>query len=102
MPERRRASMVAAATAARACTSSGLTLPRVSVRVSIASRTSSAAGVLQPFAPVRSARWHALPDGPPPGAPDVDCSDLSGPVWVGPDDTHRLDRDGDGIGCDAD
>ncbi|MEV5441255.1 thermonuclease family protein [Streptomyces sp. NPDC052644] len=43
-----------------------------------------------------------LPDGPPAGVPDVDCSDLSGPVWVGPDDPHRLDRDGDGIGCDAD
>ncbi|WP_307679714.1 thermonuclease family protein [Streptomyces sp. V4I2] len=42
-----------------------------------------------------------LPDGPPAGAPDVDCSDLSGPVWVGPDDPHRLDRDGDGIGCEA-
>ncbi|WP_308406553.1 thermonuclease family protein [Streptomyces sp. AC555_RSS877] len=43
-----------------------------------------------------------LPDGPPAGAPDVDCSDLPGPVWVGPDDPHRLDRDGDGIGCEAD
>lgn len=42
-----------------------------------------------------------LPDGSPAGVPDVDCSDLSGPVWVGPDDPHRLDRDGDGIGCDA-
>ncbi|GGX56419.1 thermonuclease family protein [Streptomyces chartreusis] len=42
-----------------------------------------------------------LPDGPPAGIPDVDCSDLSGPVWVGPDDPHRLDNDGDGIGCDA-
>ncbi|MGW0778792.1 thermonuclease family protein [Streptomyces sp. NPDC002835] len=42
-----------------------------------------------------------LPDGPPAGVPDVDCADLSGPVWVGPDDPHRLDRDGDGIGCDA-
>ncbi|MEU6687755.1 thermonuclease family protein [Streptomyces sp. NPDC046832] len=42
-----------------------------------------------------------LPDGPPAGVPDVDCSELPGPVWVGPDDPHRLDRDGDGIGCDA-
>ncbi|MFD5340669.1 thermonuclease family protein [Streptomyces hawaiiensis] len=42
-----------------------------------------------------------LPDGPPAGVPDVDCSDLSGSVWVGPDDPHRLDRDGDGIGCEA-
>ncbi|WP_226962376.1 MULTISPECIES: thermonuclease family protein [unclassified Streptomyces] len=42
-----------------------------------------------------------LPDGPPAGAPDVDCADLPGPVWVGEDDPHRLDRDGDGIGCEA-
>ncbi len=42
-----------------------------------------------------------LPDGPPAGASDVDCSDLPGPVWVGSDDPHRLDRDGDGIGCDT-
>ncbi|MEV0169824.1 thermonuclease family protein [Streptomyces sp. NPDC050803] len=42
-----------------------------------------------------------LPDGPPAGVPDVDCSDLSGPVWVGQEDPHRLDRDGDGIGCDS-
>lgn len=43
-----------------------------------------------------------LPPGPPAGIPDLDCSDLPGPVWVGSDDPHRLDRDGDGIGCDAD
>ncbi|MFE2294633.1 thermonuclease family protein [Streptomyces sp. NPDC059452] len=42
-----------------------------------------------------------LPPGPPAGVPDVDCSDLPGPVRVGPDDPHRLDRDGDGIGCNA-
>ncbi|MGW1675067.1 excalibur calcium-binding domain-containing protein [Streptomyces sp. NPDC002324] len=42
-----------------------------------------------------------LPEGPPAGVPDVVCSDLSGPVWVGPDVPHRLDRDGDGIGCEA-
>lgn len=42
-----------------------------------------------------------LPDGPPAGVPDVDCSDLPGPVWVGPEDPHRLDRDGDGVGCDS-
>ncbi|MET7622279.1 thermonuclease family protein [Streptomyces sp. NPDC005408] len=42
-----------------------------------------------------------LPAGPPAGIPDVDCSDLPGPVWVGRTDPHRLDRDGDGIGCDA-
>lgn len=43
---------------------------------------------------------HGLPAGPPPG-PDVDCSDLPGPVWVGGSDPHDLDRDGDGIGCDS-
>ncbi|GAA3389686.1 thermonuclease family protein [Streptomyces roseoviridis] len=51
-----------------------------------------------PKAPARP----GLPDGPPAGAPDVDCSDLPGPVRVGPDDPHRLDRDGDGIGCETD
>jgi endonuclease YncB( thermonuclease family) len=43
----------------------------------------------------------SLAPGPPPG-PDVDCPDLPGPVWVGDSDPHRLDRDGDGIGCDGD
>ncbi|MEU5717843.1 excalibur calcium-binding domain-containing protein [Streptomyces sp. NPDC020403] len=43
-----------------------------------------------------------IPPGPPAGVPDVDCSDLPGPVWVGPSDPHRLDRDGDGIGCELD
>ncbi|MEU3278053.1 excalibur calcium-binding domain-containing protein [Streptomyces antibioticus] len=42
----------------------------------------------------------SYPPGPPAGIPDVDCSDLPGPVWVGPSDPHRLDRDGDGIGCE--
>lgn len=40
-----------------------------------------------------------LPDGPGPG-PDVDCRDLAGPVWVGDQDWHWLDGDGDGIGCE--
>jgi hypothetical protein len=43
-----------------------------------------------------------LPNGPPAGVADVDCADLPGPVWVGSEDPHRLDRDGDGIGCDSD
>ncbi|HET6635520.1 MAG TPA: hypothetical protein VFH77_10925 [Streptomyces sp.] len=47
-----------------------------------------------------SANHSGLPAGPPPG-PDLDCSDLSGPVWVGGSDPHDLDRDGDGIGCDS-
>jgi micrococcal nuclease len=33
--------------------------------------------------------------------PDTDCSDYPGPVVVAPGDPHRLDNDGDGIGCDA-
>ncbi|MGW0737048.1 excalibur calcium-binding domain-containing protein [Streptomyces sp. NPDC002851] len=52
----------------------------------------------QPTAPDEPTR--SYPPGPPAGVPDVDCSDLSGPVWVGPSDPHRLDDDGDGIGCD--
>lgn len=31
--------------------------------------------------------------------PDVDCGDLPGPVDVRGGDPHRLDRDGDGVGC---
>ncbi|TLF81172.1 thermonuclease family protein [Nocardia cyriacigeorgica] len=33
--------------------------------------------------------------------PDTDCSDYPGPVIVAPGDPHRLDGDGDGIGCDG-
>ncbi|WP_199780096.1 thermonuclease family protein [Nocardia cyriacigeorgica] len=33
--------------------------------------------------------------------PDTDCSDYPGPVIVAPGDPHRLDADGDGIGCDG-
>jgi endonuclease YncB( thermonuclease family) len=40
-----------------------------------------------------------LPPGPGPG-PDLDCKDIDGPVWVGDQDWHRLDGDGDGIGCE--
>lgn len=36
----------------------------------------------------------------PPPPPDLDCSDLSGTVRVGRSDPHRLDTDGDGVGCD--
>ena len=35
----------------------------------------------------------------PPPPPDLDCSDLSGTVRVGRNDPHRLDADGDGVGC---
>jgi hypothetical protein len=31
---------------------------------------------------------------------DLDCSDVSGPVVVLPDDPNGLDGDGDGIGCE--
>ncbi|MFJ6519078.1 thermonuclease family protein [Streptomyces filamentosus] len=54
-----------------------------------------------PAAPAPRRTTPGLPPGPPAGVPDVDCSDLPGPVWVGSDDPHRLDRDGDGIGCDS-
>lgn len=33
--------------------------------------------------------------------PDTNCSDYPGPVIVAPGDPHRLDRDGDGIGCNG-
>lgn len=33
--------------------------------------------------------------------PDLDCSDIGHPVVITGPDYHRLDRDGDGIGCDA-
>lgn len=51
-------------------------------------------------APEPTAPDDSYPPGPPPG-PDLDCSGIDGPVWVGSDDPHRLDRDGDGIGCEA-
>ena len=38
--------------------------------------------------------------GLPPPPPDLDCSDVSGPVRVGRGDPHRLDADGDGEGCE--
>ncbi|MFH8406439.1 hypothetical protein ACH4FX_16860 [Streptomyces sp. NPDC018019] len=38
--------------------------------------------------------------GPSTSEPDLDCSDLDGPTHVGPSDPHRLDRDGDGTGCE--
>lgn len=37
----------------------------------------------------------------PAGGPDLDCSDFTGPVRVTPGDPHRLDADGDGIGCNG-
>lgn len=31
---------------------------------------------------------------------DLDCPDITGPVYVVGSDVHRFDRDGDGIGCE--
>jgi hypothetical protein len=31
---------------------------------------------------------------------DLDCSDVSGPIIVPPDDPNGLDADGDGVGCE--
>ncbi len=41
-------------------------------------------------------------DGPsvPSPPPDLDCSDIGGSVRVGSSDPHRLDADGDGVGCE--
>lgn len=36
----------------------------------------------------------------PPYPPDVDCSDVDGPIKVTGSDPHGLDADGDGIGCE--
>jgi endonuclease YncB( thermonuclease family) len=33
--------------------------------------------------------------------PDLDCGDIGHPVTITGEDYHRLDRDGDGVGCDA-
>ena len=39
---------------------------------------------------------------PPPAAgPDLDCSDFDGPVDTSGGDPHDLDRDHDGVGCEA-
>lgn len=32
---------------------------------------------------------------------DLDCSDVRRRVWVGSDDPHHLDGDGDGWGCES-
>lgn len=39
--------------------------------------------------------------GPPWMGVDLDCSDVRKRVWVGQNDPHRLDGDGDGWGCEA-
>lgn len=45
-------------------------------------------------------RPFGMPPGPAWNGVDLDCADISGPVWVGTNDPHRLDGDGDGIGCE--
>jgi hypothetical protein len=35
-----------------------------------------------------------------PGPPDLDCADIGHRVEIDGPDYHRLDRDGDGTGCD--
>jgi len=37
----------------------------------------------------------------PPPPPDLDCSDLDGPIRVTGSDPHHLDGDGDGWGCES-
>jgi hypothetical protein len=37
----------------------------------------------------------------PPPPPDLDCSDLNGPIKVTGSDPHNLDGDGDGWGCES-
>lgn len=39
--------------------------------------------------------------GPPWGGVDLDCSDVGMRVWVGGNDPHALDGDGDGWGCES-
>jgi hypothetical protein len=36
-----------------------------------------------------------------PTNPDLDCADIGRTVWVGNNDYHRLDADGDDWGCDS-
>jgi micrococcal nuclease len=36
----------------------------------------------------------------PPAPPDLDCADVDDPIEVTGDDPHRLDGDGNGIGCE--
>lgn len=37
----------------------------------------------------------------PPYPPDRDCDEIRRAVWVGSSDPHRIDGDGDGVGCDS-
>ena len=37
----------------------------------------------------------------PPYPPDIDCSDVDGPIYVTGSDPHGLDADGDGVACES-
>lgn len=39
--------------------------------------------------------------GPPWNGFDLDCDDVQHRVWVGDNDPHALDGDGDGWGCES-
>lgn len=55
-----------------------------------------------PAIPTLVATTSSLQFGGPTGlSGDLDCADLPGPVRVTGADPHGLDRDGDGIGCEA-
>jgi hypothetical protein len=49
--------------------------------------------------PHRSACPSSSPDSPPAGG-DIDCDEVDGPIWVGPDDPNNLDGDNDGLACE--
>jgi micrococcal nuclease len=55
-------------------------------------------------APAPAARGNCYPGYDPcvpPAPPDLDCADVDARIEVTGDDPHRLDGDGDGMGCDA-
>ena len=64
--------------------------------------------LVQPGAPlpeiqnfvVQSVPVPVLAGSPVAAAADLDCSDLTGPVFVGASDPHHLDKTGNGIGCE--
>ena len=35
-----------------------------------------------------------------PGGGDINCDQVDGPIYVGPNDPHNLDGDGDGYACE--
>lgn len=64
-------------------------------------RTPTPTRAIQQFAaPLNSACDRNYDPCVPVYPPDVDCKDLRGSVRVIGVDVHRLDRDGDGVGCE--